>query len=485
MSDLLRSKILSGVFWQGLCNVGSKGLTFVFSIILARLLVPEDFGSVAILMIFIAIAEVFVDSGFSTALIQKKDADEIDCSSVFYINILVAVVLYFVSFAAAPWVAEFYRDPKLTIYFRWLALGTVIRSLALVQGALLTKRMLFFLNFRIAFCSLLVSGVLGISLAYCGFGVWALIAQQLTSAAVTAILLWLLVRWRPRLSFVWSRVKALFQFGSKLLATSLLDSLFNNLFGMIVGRLFDLSTLAYYNRGRHIPETGMSIINSTIGSVIFPAFAEVQDDRERMRAIARKSLKLTMFFVIPAMGMLAVLARPLVIVLLTEKWLSCVIFLQLSCITFLVWPLHTLNLQVIMACGRSGIMLILEIIKKTQTIAILFLTYPYGVVAMVWGMAINGVVCAVENAWPNRKLIGYSFWPQFRDILPLLLVAGVASLLTMFLIVHLPVSPWLQLIAGGLVYGAVYLTGCWAAHTIPQEVFQLGMKVKALHHAEQ
>lgn len=484
MADSLKHKILSGVFWQGLCNIGSKGLNFVFSIILARLLAPEDFGSVAILMIFIAIAEVFVDSGFSTALIQKKDADDIDCSSVFYFNILVAVVLYLVFFAAAPWIAEFYRDPKLTSCFRWLAMGTVVRSFSLVQQSLLCKRMLFHLNFRIVFGALLISGTLGIVLAYCGFGVWSLIVQQLVNAAVTAILLWVLVKWRPCLCFVWDRVRTLFHFGSRLLATSLLDTLCNNLFGMIVGRLFDLSTLAYYNRGRHIPETGMGIINSTIGSVIFPAFSKVQDDRNEMRRLAQKSLKVTMFFVIPAMGLLAVLAKPLVLVLLTEKWLSSVIFLQLSCLIFVVWPLHTLNLQVIMACGRSDTMLILEIIKKVQTITVLLLTWPYGVIAMVWGMAVNGVLCAVENAWPNRKLIGYSWETQFKDIMPYLLMAGAASLLTLLLVAQLSFSPWIQLIAGGLLYVFVYLAVGWVTHRIPPEVLHLGIKGRPLKHVE-
>ena len=484
MSDSLKHKILSGVFWQGLCNIGSKGLNFVFSIILARLLAPEDFGSVAILMIFITIAEVFVDSGFSTALIQKKDTDDIDCSSVFYINIVVAVALYCVFFVAAPWIAEFYRNPKLTVYFRCLALGTLFRSFSLVQGALLTKRMLFHLNFRIAFCALLISGIQGITMAYCGFGVWALIAQQLTNALITAILLWLLVKWRPQLSFVWDRIRMLFQFGSKLLATSLLNALFNNLFGMIVGRLFDLSTLAYYDRGRHIPAVGMGIINSTIGSVIFPAFAKMQDDRAQMRLMAQKCLKITMFFVVPAMGLLAIMARPLVIVLLTDKWLPSVIFLQLSCLVFLVWPLHTLNLQVIMACGRSDTMLVLEIIKKVQTIAVLLLTWPYGVVAMVWGLAVNGVLCAVENAWPNRKLIAYSFVPQFKDILPYLFSAGAASLLTMLLIIWLPVSLWLQLITGSFLYAVVYLGGLMMIRGIPPEIFSLGRKVMKLNHAE-
>lgn len=480
----LKQKIISGVFWQGLGNIGSRGLNFLFSIILARLLAPADFGNVALLMIFIAIGSVFVDSGFSTALIQKKDADDIDCSSVFYINILVSTVLYLVFFAAAPTVARFYRDPHLTIYFRFLALSVVIRSLALVQSALLSKRMLFLFNFRISLCALIVSGVLGIAMAYRGFGVWALIVQQLTNAALTALLLWLLVKWRPRWVFAWNRIKALFRFGSKLLATSLLDTLCNNLFGMVVGRVFNVSTLAYYNHGRHIPETGMGIINSTIGSVIFPAFAEIQDDRPRMRLMAQKSLKITMFFVCPAMGLLAILAKPLIIALLTEKWLQSVIFLQLSCLIFVVWPLHTLNLQVITACGRSDIMLILEFIKKAQIIAVLVVSYPFGVEAMVAAMAANGVLCAVENAWPNRKLVGYSPWMQFLDCLPYLVWTGVSCVPALFLALHLEISPWLQLIIGAIVFAIVYLGGLLLTRKIPSEILSLSKKAVVLHHAE-
>lgn len=484
MAGGLKHKVLAGIFWQGLSNIGGRGLNFLVSVILARLLAPEDFGNVALLMIFIAIGEVFVDSGFSTALIQKKDADDIDCSSVFFINIVASSVLYLLFFAAAPWVARFYRNPDLTIWFRCLALGTVIRSLSLVQSALLNKRMLFRFAFQISLGALIASGIVGIVMAYRGFGVWALIAQQLTNAALTGILLWLLVRWRPMAVLAWDRIRRLFRYGSKLLATTLLDTLCNNLFGMIVGRLFNVSTLAYYNRGRHIPETGMGIINSTIGSVIFPAFSEIQDDRSRMRQMARKSLKITMFFVCPAMGLLAVLANPLIIVLLTEKWLPSVIFLQLSCLIFVVWPLHTLNLQVIAACGRSDIMLILEFIKKAQTIAVLILSYPFGVVVMVAAMAVNGVLCAAENAWPNRKLVGYAPWMQFMDFLPYLIWTGVSCVPALFLVHHLETSAWLRLIVGAIVFAVVYMGGLLLTRNIPPELFNLSRKAAVSHHAE-
>ena len=469
----MKHKMLSGVFWQGLASVGNKGLNFLFSIILARLLAPEDFGCIAILMIFIVIAEVFCDSGFVIALVQKKDADDIDCSCVFYINILVSLVLYLIFFCSAPWIAQFYRDARLCTYFRWLALGTVIRAFALVQWALLTKRMLFQVNFKLTIGTLAISGPLGITLAYCNFGVWALIIQHLASMAITTIMLWWMVKWRPQWIFVWARVKTLFRFGSKMLVTSLLDTAFNNLFGLVVGRIFNLTILAYYNRGRHIPETGMSVINSTISAVTLPAFSEIQDDRSRMRTVMQKSLKIIMFFVCPAMGLLATLATPLVTVLLTEKWLPCVIFLQLSCLTFVVRPVHTLNLQVITACGRSDIMLTLEIIKKIQIVAILLLTYPLGVVSMVSGIAINSLLCALENAWPNRKLIQYSIGSQLISFLPYVIWTGISTGTTLLLVSRFHVSPWLHLGIGSVFFGIVYLGGLLLSHAVPPEIADL------------
>ena len=480
MNDL-KKKVLSGVFWQGLCNIGSKGLNFLFSIILARLLMPKEFGSVAILMIFIGIAEVFIDSGFSTALIQKKDADEIDCSCVFYINLMVSVFCYIRLFFSAPAIAGFYRDPNLTIYFRVLAVGVVIRSLSLIQGALLNKRMLFHLSFRIGFCSLLLSGATGIVMAYNGFGGWSLIAQQLVNSVVSTLLLWFFVRWRPALVFVWARVKTLFRFGSKILATSLLDALCNNLFGILVGRLFSLQMLAYYNRGRHIPETGMGIINSTIGSVVLPAFSQIQNDPPRVKHLMRNSLQVTMFLVCPAMALLAVLAKPLVLVLLTEKWLPSVIFIQVSCLIFLVWPLHTLNLQVIIARGRSDYMLILEVIKKIQIVLVLLLTYPFGVEAMVWGMAVNGLVCAFENAWPNRKLINYSFWGQVRDFTPYLLWAVIAALPVAVILHWLHIQAGLQLTIGFILYGVIYSGGLAMTGMLPSGIAAVREKIPVFH----
>ncbi len=472
MADTLKDKILSGVFWQGLERIGSQGISFVISIILARLLAPAEFGVIAIMMVFISLCGCFVDSGFGTALIQKEDMKEADCCSVFYINIAVALVMYGLLFLAAPWIANFYHSPQLSLYLRILALGVVIRSFANVQLALLNKRMLFHLSFRINWVALLISGTLGIVFAYRGFGVWALIVQHLSNAVVTVIALWFWVKWRPQRLFDWQRAKGLFQFGWKLFVSGLMDAFYNDIFSLTIGKIANLTMLSYYNRGRLVPCTGMGVINSTLGSVLFSAFSEIQSDREKMRLLAYRGLHNIMFAVIPTLTLLFVLAEPLVKILLTEKWLPCVIFLRLCCIEYLFWPFHTTNLQIINACGRSDIFLILEIIKKVQCALIIFITYRFGVITMVAAGAVMGLVCVIENGWMNRKLIGYSPWTQLWDILPLLMI-GIVSGGFVFWGLHFILNPWLQLLIGGSVFVVLYLSGCLVCRKIPQEIVKI------------
>lgn len=472
MAETLKHKILSGILWQGLERVGSQGISFLISIVLARLLTPSEFGVLAIMMVFVAICGVFIDSGFSTALIQKKDVDDVDCSSVFFINIVMAAVFYAFLFAGAPLIADFYDSPAITAYLRILALVLIIRSFSLVQGTLLTKKMLFYLNFRITWCALLISGGIGTTMAYLGFGVWALITQQLICAAVTCLMQWYLVKWRPKMLFDFLRVREMFRFGWKLFCSSLLDTVYNDIYAILIGKLFNLTTLSFYNRGRSIPALGMGIVNSTIGSVIFPAFAGLQDDRGRMRRLAEKSLKSIMFLVIPVLTLLLILANPLVTLLLTEKWLPCVPFLQLSCLIFLFWPLHTLNLQIITACGRSDVFLGLEIIKKLQLAVVIFVTYRYGVMAMVWGLVFAGPLSFIENSWFNRKLIGYSSLQQFMVILPLLLVAAGAGGISAAALQALQ-SSWLKLAAGGSLFSVLYLVGAWLVGYIPPDMITI------------
>ena len=464
----IKEKILHGVFWQGLERVGSYGIGFIVSIILARRLSPEEFGVIAIMMVFITLANVFIDSGFGTALIQKKDMEELDCCSVFFINILMGVIIYGVLFLAAPLIAKFYKTEGLTLYLHVFSLVIVIRSFSLVQNALLRKRMLFHLSFRISWGALIISGIIGIGMAYSGCGVWSLIAQQLANALVTVILQWYWVKWRPQWLFDWERTKVLFNFGWKIFCSSFLDTLYNDIHSLVIGKIADLEMLSYYDRGKQYPQYGMNIINSTVGTVLLPAFSELQDDRTKMKELAVRGLKTIMFIVAPALAFLFVFAETITILLLTEKWLPSVIFIRLCCITFFFFPFHTTNLQVITACGRSDVFLILEIIKKIQGILVIAITYRFGVVTMVAAGAAMGFVGMIENAWYNRKLIDYAPWQQLWDIAPITMITILVSVISYFITVPIH-NIWLKLIIGIISFGMLYFVSTYITHTIPKK----------------
>ena len=476
MHNHLKNKIYSGVFWQGLERVGSYGIGFVVSIILARLLSPEEFGVIAIMMVFITLSNVFIDSGFSTALIQKKNMEQADCCSVFYINIVMSFVLYGILYMVSPFIADFYKTNELTLYLHVFSLILIIRSFSLVQNALLRKRMLFHLSFRISWIALIISGIVGISMAYSKCGVWSLIAQQMTNAIVTVIMQWFWVKWRPQCLFDWNRTKEMFNFGWKMFCSSFLDTLYNDIYSLVIGKIANLEMLSYYDRGKQYPQYGMNIINSTIGTVLLPAFSELQDDRKKMKELATRGLKNIMYVVTPALAFIFVFADSITILLLTEKWLPSVIFMRLCCITFLFWPFHTTNLQIITACGRSGVFLILEIIKKVQGVLVIVITYRFGVVTMVAVGAVMGLVGMIENSWYNRKLIDYAPWQQLWDNAPIAMITVLVSITSYF--VTVPIHDiLLKLITGSIVFGALYLIATFFTHTFPQEIEQLIRKL--------
>lgn len=468
----LKQKIISGVFWQGVEKIGTQGINFVISVVLARLLAPKEFGVAALMMVFLLLCNVVIDSGFGNALIQKKEATQADFCSVFFINIVLGATLYGVMFFAAPWIARFYDYPELTLYLRVSSLSLIIGSFMVIQRTLLIKQMMFYLNFRINWTTCLLSGSVGILMAYHGIGVWALIIQNLVRVAVTCLLLWGLVKWRPQLCFDWERTKSLFKFGWKFLVSSFLDTLYNDIYSVVIGRIANLTSLGFYNRGKSVSALGMGAVTNTISSVLFPAFSQIQDDKVKMCELAKRGIRNIMFFVSPVLTLLFILADPLVRVLFTEKWLPCVIYLRLCCITFFFWPLHATNLQVISASGRSDVFLILEIIKKVQAALVIIVTYRYGVVIMVAGEAAMGIVSFFENSWFNRKLINYPPWRQLWDILPVSLIAmisgGGAYGGTLFV-----TSPWCKLLAGGSAFVALYVVGAVLFRQFPADILNL------------
>jgi O-antigen/teichoic acid export membrane protein len=425
MHDHLKEKVISGVFWRMLERFGTQFFGFVVAVILARLLGPKDFGTVALLSIFLALANVLIDSGFATSLVQKKNATEADFNSVFIFSLGLSLLLYTLLFFCAPWIAWFYDEPVLTTVLRWSALNLVLNAVNGIQNALIAREMRFKISFTASIGQTLVQGIVGISMAFLGYGLWSLVASSLAGNSVGVIVRWYLIGWNPKWSFSWDCIRQLFRFGSRMLLSGALDTFFNNVYGLIIGKFFSPVSLAYYNRGQSIPNIIMSSVTATLASVMFPALSHCQHDPDRMRNIVRRMIKTSCFFVVPSMVGLAVIAKPLTLILLTSKWLPSVPFLQLSCITFAFWPIHVANLQAITASGRSDIFLTLEVIKKVLILVVILISFPHGVMAMVIGQALLSPVCAVINGWPNRKLIGYDSWVQWRDVSGILLASTI------------------------------------------------------------
>lgn len=420
---MTRGTVLTNLLWKFAERCGAQGISFFVSIILARLLLPEDYGLIALVMIFITVLGVFIDSGFGRALIQKKDADDVDFSSVFYVQMAVCCVLYVLMFFAAPWIAEFYHQPGLVPIVRVLSISLLFSGLNSVQGAYVSRHMIFKRFFYTTIGATLVSAVIGISMAYQGYGVWALVAQSLTNGVVSTLILWKTVPWHPRLVFSFSRVRGLFSFGWKLLVSGILDTFYNQLWQLIIGKVYSPADLAFYNRGYSFPNLIVSNIDSSINSVLLPAMSSEQDDLSRVRAMTRRAITTSIFVMAPMMMLLAFAADTVITVLLTEKWLPAAPFLCIFCVNFMFYPVHTANLNAIQALGRSDIFLKLEIVKKVVGLSILIYTMPHGVLVMAYGTMVSGVLSQLINSWPNRRLLGYGYLHQLRDFCPSVLLA--------------------------------------------------------------
>lgn len=452
-----KSKVLTSLFWKLLERGGTQGVQFVIQIVLARLLVPNDYGIIALIAIFITIANVFIQSGFNTALIQKKDANEMDFSSVFYLSLVVASLLYLIIFFTAPIIAQFYGIPKLVPILRVISITLFFGAFNSIQNAVVARSMEFKRLFYSSLGAVLISGVVGIVMAYSGFGVWALVAQQLVNQFAITVILWFTVRWRPQLIFSFERVKGLFSYGWKLLVSALIDTLYTNIRSLIIGKMYTPSMLGFYNRGDQFPQIIVTNIDGSIQSVMLPTLASEQDNKHRVKELVRRSIVTSSFILFPMMVGLAVIAEPLVIILLTKKWLPCVPFLQIACASYALYPIHTANLQAINALGRSDVFLKLEVVKKIIGILILGVSIVYGAYAIAIGMVITGIIATFINAYPNLKLLNYSYIEQCKDIMPSILL----SFLMGFLVYHfkwLNLQPWLTILIQVSVGGILYVT---------------------------
>lgn len=437
--------VFSNLIWRLLERFLAQGVTFVVSIVLARLLDPVVYGTVALVTVITTILQVFIDSGLGVALIQKKDANDADFSTVFYFNFFVCLILYVSLFFASPIIAAFYEIEELTLVIRVLGLILIISGFKNIQSAFISRNMLFKKSFFATLGGTIVAAVVGILMAYRGFGVWALVAQNLVNQTIGTIILWITVKWRPKFVFSWKKLSELFSYGWKLLASSLLDTIWQELRQLIIGKKYSSIDLAYYNKGQELPKYATTAINASIDSVVFPIMSEAQDSPERVKSMTRRSISTSSFILWPMMIGLAVCSKPIISLLLTDKWLFVVPYMQISCISYAFQPIHTANLNAIKAMGRSDLFLILEVIKKIVNIVLILYTMQFGVFWLALSSLIGSIISQFINSWPNRKLLNYNYIDQLKDISGSLLLSLFMGG-CVYCVSYLNLSNWLTLL---------------------------------------
>ena len=424
----LSDKVAKGVFWVLLEKFGVQAAHFVVTLVLARLLTPNDYGTVALLSIFISLSNLLVDCGFGKALVQKKKATQVDYNSVFYLSIAIASVLYAILFFASPLVARFYGVPELKAMLRILALSLLFHSVNGVQNVELNRKMLFKLSFRISWVRVIVSSATGVSLAFAGYGPWALVFASLAGGIAGVVARQLVIRWRPTLSFSWESVRGLFGFGWKMVAAGFLTRAYNELYGLLIGKFYARSDLAFVKKGAHIPKMLGSTADTTLARVVFPALVKLQDDPDRLRNAMRRMISCSTFVVFPLMVCCGLVAEPLIALLYGEKWLPAAPYVQVTCFAMLFRPFDTINLQAISARGRSDIYLKLIVFRRLVGLVVMAVALPKGVLVFMISSAIAlGPFGIVVNSLPNMRLLKYSIIMQIRDVLPSILLSAAMA----------------------------------------------------------
>ena len=425
----LKQKTISGLFWQFCQKALSQVISFSVSVVLARLLMPEEFGVVALAGMLTVLLGIFIDCGFGSALIQKKNADNLDYNTIFWTQVLFSSIIYFIIFALSPSFAKLFNVPALANVIRVLALGMILGSIQSIQNVIVTRKMVFKTYFYATMIGSVLSGCIGIYLAYCGWGVWALVTQHLSSTILNTLTVFVQVRWMPRFVFSFDRFKSLFGISSKYMLSNIIGTVFSQLRGYVIGLKYTATDLAYYNRGEGVPKIFINNIDASINTVLFPVFAKIQDDRLTVKDALRRSIKTSSYLIFPMLLGLAAIADNLVIVLYTEKWVKCIPFMQVFCISECFTILNTANLQALKGIGKINTILKLEVYKKPVMIAILIYTMYISPLAIAAGMCIYGIYTMVINALPNRKYIDYHIVEQLKDVSENALLAIVMALI--------------------------------------------------------
>lgn len=445
--ESLKNKTKKGLAWSMIERFATQGVQFLFGIILARLLSPDDYGVIAMPLVFLAIAQCIIDSGFSTALIRKPELTEDDLSTAFYFNIGVGILCYAVLFFTSPLIADFYHTPILSSLLKVTALAVLFNPLCAVQQAILTRKIDFKTQAIVSLSGAILSGIVGLSMAYNGFGVWSLVFQQVGGYVMRTILLWILGKWKPKRKWSWESFHYLWGFGSKMLGSGLLDTIYNNIYPIVIGKYFSAQDLGNYTRAQQFSSLPSSNVTGVLQRVTFPVLSSIQNEDERLAKNYRKILKLSAFLVFPMMLMLSAIANPLVRILLTDKWIGCVILLQIVCFQMMWYPIHAINLNLLQVKGRSDLFFRLEVIKKIIGVLIMFITIPNGIIWMVSGGIVSSMISLVINTYYTGKLIHVGYLKQMRDLLP---IFGISLFmwLCIFICVTLIENCYVQLFFG-------------------------------------
>jgi len=460
----LKKKAIHGVSWSAIDTLANSGITFLVGIILARILSPAEFGLIGMITVFIAVSNSIVDSGFSSALIRKVEAKRIDYNTVFYINLFLGILLYIILFFCAPAISRFFKEPILISITRIMGSILIINAFGIVQRTLLVKEVDFKTQTKVSLIASIISGVIGIGMAVKGFGVWSLVGQQISRQLLNATFLWVFNKWRPAMEFSKNSFQELFGFGSKLLVSGLIDTIYINIYYLIIGKFYSAVQLGQYTRAEQFNSIFSSNLTTVVQRVSYPILCNIQDDAERLKLTYQRVIKSTMLVTFACMLGLAAIAKPLILVLIGEKWLPAVAFLQIICFAGMLYPLHAINLNMLMVKGRTDLFLKLEIIKKVIAVIPIGFGIFYGIEFMLWGSVFISFVAYFLNSHYAAMLINYSTWSQIKDIFPAFLVSLFVAaamwsitLLNFSIWMTLPLQCILGLIMAIVIYGIIKL----------------------------
>ena len=466
----LKKRTTVGIIWNFAEQLAKRGLSIIITILLARFLVPDDFGLIAMMAVFLGVASRLMDSGFKEALIQKKDATDVDFNTAFYTNLLFGLIAYGLLFASAPYIADYYQEPRLVNLIRVAGLSIIINSFQVIQSAILSRELNFKAQLKATLPATVISGSIAVLMAYFGYGVWALIVQMLISSLLTTVFLWTMKLWRPKWIYSIDSLKTMFAFSSYLLIAGLSNILFNNMYVVVIAKYFGATLAGYYFFADRIKELVVSQLVASIQTVTYPALSKIQDDPVRLKSGYRKVIAITTFLLFPAITMLAALAEPLFRVLLSEQWLPAVIYLQLMCMVAILNPLHAININILKVAGRSDLVLYIGFFKKFMMILIFIISFNYGVIGILIGQIISSVLTYIPNTYYSSKLINYSVREQLADFIPTLLLAGTIALITYSLVLLVNWPAIIVLLIFGTLAIILYLLG---AHLLKLHAYVL------------